>query len=115
MTKILIAPEGKKILIDTIIDKQLYAGVRDIFNTNFITSEGKDLYVRGKGNDKKYYYFECWFTGKNRKNYFELINENEAKCFILKKEISGIELIVNGIDYKKIKELWGDDFFKTEY
>lgn len=83
MARILMTPEGKKVVINKKNDKELYGAPVNPPNTGTRYTSGTDLYAHKSRSGNWYYYTYSWSMWQGEESSYELISEGEAREFIL--------------------------------
>lgn len=81
--KVLMSPEGKKVVINTKTDECLYSAPVNPPNTGTAYTTGTDLYRHVARSGKAYYYTHWWSLWEGSCDQFTLISEDEAKQMLL--------------------------------
>ncbi len=82
-------------------------------NTGTAYTSGTDLYQHEARSGKKYYYTYSWSMWQGTEDHYELITEEAAKDFILKRA-SQAGYVADGVKEDNCRALWGNDFFDED-
>ena len=110
---LLMTPEGKKVQINTREDTCLYEAPQNPPNTGTKFTSGTDLYYHRARSGKGYYYTYFWSMWEGTEDSYELIDEDEAKEFILERATQS-GYVSRGIKESACCDLWGEDFFSED-
>lgn len=111
---LLMTPDNKKVKVDMSTDLELYEAPRNPANTGTRFTSGTDLYAHKTRKGNWFYYQFRWSMWQGTEDRIELIEESEAKDFILEKVSSGNGYIVGGVDQELCERIWGNDFFEED-
>ena len=114
MPELLMTPDGKKVKIDMQKDFNLYDAPHNPPNTGTSYTAGTDLYAHKARSGNMYYYTYYWSMWQGAESELHLIDEDDAKDFILERISSGGDYISSGVDEIACQRLWGDDFFDED-
>ena len=109
MIIVLKTPDGKKVVVNRNTDECLYRAPQNV-NIGVDTTRGTDLYrhVSRKGN--VYYYFYHWSMWQGETCVYTLIDEEEAKEFLLKLASKPYPVGLGDGERKRAEELFPDIF-----
>ena len=85
MRKVLMTPEGKRVIIDTKKDVCLFKAPVNPPNTGIKYTTGTDLYYHKSRNGNDYYYFYHWSMWQGSEDTLELVEKDKVEQFLLKK------------------------------
>lgn len=85
MEKILMTPEGKKVKINPREDQCLYDAPHNPPNTGTRYTAGTDLFVHKARSGTLYFYEYHWSMWQGTEPSFNLITDQEARDFVLRK------------------------------
>ena len=85
MRKVLMTPNGKKVVIDRKTDPCLYSAPVNPPNTGTRYTTGTDLFAHKARSGKMYYYFYEWSMWQGEESSYELCSKSEAEEFLISK------------------------------
>lgn len=107
---VLRTDDNKKVVINRKTDECLYLAPRNPPNTGLSYTSGVDLYMHIAKSGKRYFYLYHWSMWQGTEPYYELITEDEAKEFLLKKAgLSGWSALTES-EIKRANELFPSIF-----
>lgn len=113
MKKILMTPEGKKVVIDVEKDEEIYSAPRNPPNTGTTYTSGTDLYRHVARSGNEYFYFYNWSMWQGTESSVELATRNEVERFLVKKAGSSGWDGIDDSDGERFKELGFDIYDET--
>jgi len=102
--KVLMTPDGKKVVINTEKDVCLYSAPHNPPNTGTTYTRGTDLYAHKARSGNIYYYYVHWSMWQGEQTSYELISREEAEKFLLKKASLGGWAGLDEEDFELLKE-----------
>jgi len=102
--KILMTPENKKVQIDTKKDTCLYSAPQDI--SPWDTTTGVDLYAHKARSGKTYFYKHYWSMWAGDSDRYELVDEDEARKFLLQKAALSWPFGLNDKEWARAQEFF---------
>lgn len=99
---VLQTPEGKRVVIDPVLDPCLYSAPVNPPNTGTTYTSGTDLYAHKARSGQWYYYHKHWSMWQGTETHWELVDKQEAEQFLLC--LAGLDWPA-GIDEADLKEL----------
>lgn len=103
-----MTPENKKVKICVRKDVKLYASPENPPNTGTRYTSGTDLLVHQARSGKNYFYLHSWSLWQGSEDSFQLITDEEAKNFLLRKASLGYPAGLDNSDIELIKEYFPD-------
>lgn len=106
--KILMTPEGKKVVITPDKDICLYDAPHNPPNTGLAHTQGVDLFAHKARSGKMYFYVYRWSMWQGTPSSYALITEDKAKEFVLEK--AGKEYGLSRHEEERAQMIWPDIF-----
>ncbi|MGA2669822.1 MAG: hypothetical protein ABSF21_00140 [Dehalococcoidia bacterium] len=97
MTQLLMTPEGKKVIINTEHDDNLYEAPRNPPNTGTRFTSGTNLYAHKSRTGTVYFYTYSWSMWEGHEDNYELVSVDDAKKFILERSTEA-RRVAGGVD-----------------
>jgi len=104
MIKVLMAPDQKRVVINTEKDTLLYGAPKNPPNTGTTYTRGTDLYEHKSRSGNIYYYFRHWSMWQGEETSYELISREEAEEFLTEKAGLGDWAGLTDEDYDRLKQ-----------
>lgn len=110
--KILMTPDQKKVVITPDKDICLYDAPHNPPNTGTTYTTGVDLFAHKARSGKMYFYTYSWSMWQGSPSCYELITEDRAKDFIVRK--AGMsEYGLSKHEMEQAERIWPDIFEET--
>ena len=110
---VLKTPEEKIVVVNLRTDEQLYAAPQNPPNTGTAYLTGTDLYRHVARSGRAYYYLYHWSMWQGSVDTYNLISEDEAKAFLIKKAGGSCWTRPSEEEMKRIEEVFPGIFDET--
>lgn len=110
---ILMTPEGKRVKIEPVEDVKLYDAPNNPPNTGTAYTRGIDLYAHRARSGQWYFYKYRWTLWQGEESGYTLIDEDEAKTFILEKAGLDGHGALSDSEQERAASIWPDIFEET--